>query len=43
MKSKINIKIQSWEEKHSKQQLKNKLKLAGAICITAIGYLLYKF
>lgn len=43
MKSKINIKIQSWEDKHSKQQLKNKLKLAGAICITVIGYALYKF
>ena len=42
MRSKINIKIESWEEKHSKQQLKNKLKLACGICITTIGYLLYK-
>ena len=41
--SKINIKIQSWEEKHAKQKFLNKCKLAGAICITAIGYLLYKF
>lgn len=43
MNNKIKIKVTSWEEKHSKQQLKNKLKLAGAICITAIGYLIYKF
>ena len=40
--NKINIKVVSWEEKHARQQLKNKLKLAGAICITAIGYILYK-
>lgn len=40
---KINVKIQSWEEKHAKQQLINKLKLAGAVCITIIGYALYKF
>lgn len=43
MKSKINVRIVSFEEKHAKQQLKNKIKLAGAICITAIGYLIYKF
>lgn len=42
MNKKINIKIQSWEEKHSKQQFLNKCKLACGICITAIGYLLYK-
>jgi hypothetical protein len=41
--SKINIKVVSFEEKHAKQQLKNKIKLAGAICITVIGYMLYKF
>lgn len=43
MKKKINIKVKSWEEKHSKQQFINKCKLVGAVCITAIGYLLYKF
>lgn len=43
MKSKINVKVVSFEEKHAKQQFMNKLKLAGAICITAIGYILYKF
>lgn len=42
MNNKIKIKITSWEEKHAQQQLKNKLKLACGICITAIGYLLYK-
>lgn len=43
MKSKINVRIVSFEEKHAKQQFMNKLKLAGAICITVIGYALYKF
>ena len=43
MKSKINVKVVSFEEKHAKQQLINKLKLAGAVCITIIGYALYKF
>lgn len=43
MKNKINVRVVSFEEKHRKQQLINKLKLAGAICITVIGYALYKF
>lgn len=42
MNNKIKIKVTSWEEKHSKQQFLNKCKLACGICITAIGYLLYK-
>ena len=40
--SKINIKVVSFEEKHAKQKFLNKCKLVGAVCITAIGYLLYK-
>lgn len=43
MNNKIKIKVVSFEEKHAKQQLMNKLKLAGAICITVIGYALYRF
>lgn len=43
MKKKINVKVESWEEKHSKQQFINKCKLVGAVCITIIGYALYKF